>query len=99
LIAAMATLCATSSNSSSREVSADLVFLQALARLLFGLADEVLQFEHAAGAGFERRAVGAVHGAEADMLELVALLHNRLSRRRGRLARSDRLGVGRRNKE
>src|SRR5262249_41173066 len=54
------------------EISADVVFLQALARLLFGLADEVLQLEHAASAGLERLAVRAVHGAEADVLELFA---------------------------
>ncbi|MNE09448.1 hypothetical protein D3C80_1021220 [compost metagenome] len=43
--------------------------MQAFARLVGGHGDQVVQLQHAAGAGLEGLAVGAVHGAEAEVFQ------------------------------
>lgn len=53
-----------------RQVFAEAGLLQALAGLAAGHLDQVVQLQDAALAGLERLAVGPVHGAEADVLEL-----------------------------
>ena len=50
-------------------VRADALLRQALLGFRRRHGDQVVQLHHAAGAGLERLAVGAVHGAEADMLQ------------------------------
>ncbi len=52
-----------------RQVITQFRILKTLARLVGGHGDQVVQFQHAAGAGLEGLAVGAVHGAEAKVLQ------------------------------
>jgi hypothetical protein len=53
-----------------RKVLAEARFVQALAGLAAGHLDHVVELQDAALAGLERLAVGPVHGAEADVLQL-----------------------------
>src|SRR5262249_32600875 len=55
------------------EIGADAALAHTRARLLERLTDQVVELQNAAGARFERLAVGAVHRAEADMLKRFAL--------------------------
>ena len=50
------------------EFRAEIGLVQALARLVTGHDDHVVQLQDAAFAGLEGLAVGPVHRAEADML-------------------------------
>ncbi len=50
------------------------LFLHQLIGALFGFIEQVDQLHRAAVAGLERAAVGAVHGAEAHVLELHAVV-------------------------
>ncbi len=52
-----------------QELGAQIRLVQPLARFAPHHLDQVAQLEHAAGAGFERLAVGPVHGAEPDVLQ------------------------------
>ena len=51
------------------QVVAQLGLMQALARLFRRHVDQVAQLQDAARAGLERLAVGAVHGAEAEVFQ------------------------------
>ena len=61
-------------------IGADALLRQPLLGFRRGHGDQVVQLHHAAGAGLERLAVGAVHGAVADMLQLRPCRTSRPSR-------------------
>ena len=67
---AMPTLRAISRALLGGIIRADPLLRQPLFRFRRGHRDQVVQLHRPAGAGLERLAVGAVHGAVADMLQL-----------------------------